>query len=118
WMERVRCDIAILFDANSGPVAKCNLAEVATACCTYRPAFLLSSIHPIGELIVGDHVIELGRRLVVPGTPGLAAIHADGCALVDRNRDDFRVERIDPDGVIVVPAGRAFDCCERLTSIG
>jgi hypothetical protein len=68
-------------------------------------------------LVVGAHVVELRRRLVVPGTPGAAAIHADGGALVHGQQDDIGILGVDPDGVIVVAAGRAFNRGETFAGI-
>src|ERR1019366_235406 len=86
-----------------------DFAVVAAAGRSHRAALLLSAVNPIREAIVGDHVKELRGRLVVPRVPGLASIHADGGALVGRQQDDARVVGVDPNGVIVVAAGRAFD---------
>src|SRR3954463_103091 len=69
-------------------------------------------------LVIGNHVIELRRRLVVPGTPGTAAIHGNGCTLIDAHKNDVWVLRIDPDGVIVVAARRAFPRSEILPAVG
>ena len=91
------------------PVAEGDFAIVAAAGGAHRAALLLSAVDPIGEAIVGDHVIELRGRLVVPGAPGLAAVQADGGTLVGCQQDDAGVVGVDPDGVIIVAAGRAFD---------
>src|SRR5262249_35688536 len=100
-MQRVRRDVAVFFDADGGPVAESNLAKIAAAGGADRAALLLSAVDPVGKLVVGNDVVELRGRLVVPGTPGLAAVHADGCALVDGQGDDVWVVGIDPDGVVV-----------------
>ena len=78
---------------------------------------MLSAINPIWELVVGDHMVELRGRLVVPGTPGGPAIHRDGRALIAGQQDDFGMFGIDPDGVIIVAAGRAFDGRESLPCV-
>ena len=116
-MQRVGRNVAIFFYANRGPIAKRDLAEVAAAGSANRTALLLSAIHPIRKLVVGDDVIELCRGLVVPGTPSLAAIHADGRALIHSERDDVGVFGIDPDGMVVVASGSAFDGGEVLASV-
>ena len=59
-------------------------------------------------LIIGDYVIKLSSWLVVPGTPGASAVDRDRGALVDAKQDDVGIFRIDPDGVVVVAARRAF----------
>src|ERR1039457_5424441 len=117
-MQRIGRHVAVFFYAHRGPVAKGDFAEVAAAGGADRAAFLLSAIDPVGKLVVGDDVIELRRRLVVPGAPGLAAIHADGRALVYGEGDDVGAFGIDPDGVVVVAAGRALDGRKVLASVG
>src|SRR5713226_6804577 len=116
-MQRIGRDIAVFFDADGGPVAKSDFAKVAAAGGADRAAFLLASVDPVGELVVGDDVIEKRGGLVVPGTPGLAAVHADGRALVHGEGDDVGVFGIDPDGVVVVAAGRALDGREILAGV-
>src|SRR5450755_2958772 len=117
-MERIGRDVAVFFYADGGPIAKRNFAKVAAACCADRTALLLAAIDPVRKLVVGDDVIELRGRLVVPGTPSLAAVYADGRALVDGDGDDVGVFGIDPDGVVIVASGSAFDGGEVLASIG
>src|SRR5207237_7757405 len=68
--------------------------------------------------LVVDHVIHLRGRLVVPRAPGLATIHCNGRVLVTGNQDDVGIFRIDPDAVVVVSSGRAFDGGEVLAAIG
>ena len=99
------------------PIAKCDLAKVAAAGDADASTFLLAAINPVRKLIVSDHVIELRGWLVVPGTPGLAAIHADGNALIDGQGNDLRILRIDPNCVIVISAGSAFDCGEVFATV-
>src|ERR1035438_2080238 len=101
-MQRIGRYVAVLFYAQGGPVAECDLAEVAAAGGACRAALLLAAVDPVGELIVGDDVIKLRGGLVVPGTPGLAAVHADGCALIEGERDDVGIFGIDPDGMVVI----------------
>src|SRR5216684_8178940 len=116
-MQRIGCDVTIFFYADGGPVAKSDFAKVAAAGGADRAAFLLGAIHSVRKLVVGDDVIELRGGLVVPGTPGLAAIHADGRALVHGEGNDVGVFGIDPDGVVVVAAGRALDGREILAGV-
>src|SRR5229473_1347089 len=117
-MQRIGRDVTVFFDADRRPVAKSDFAKVAAAGGADRAALLLASIDPVRKLVVGDDVIELRGRLVVPGTPGLAAIHADGRALVHGEGDNVGVFGIDPDGVVVVAAGRALDGSEVLAGVG
>ena len=100
------------------PIAESDLAVNTAAGDAGGAALLLAAIDPVGKTIVGDDVVELRGRLVVPGTPSLAAIHADSRALVAGQQDDLRIFRIDPNGVIVVAAGRAFDGGEVAAAVG
>ena len=59
-----------------------------------------------GKLIVGDDVIELCGGLVVPTTPSLSAVDADGSALPRSEDHARRVPGIEPDLVIVISARR------------
>ncbi len=62
-------------------------------------------------------MIELRRGLVVPRTPGLAAIEADRSALIGAQNHAGRISGIDPKLVVVVTARRAADNRNRLTSV-
>ncbi len=117
-IQRIRRDVAVLLGAHRVPVAKRDLPIVAAARHARRPALLLPAVHPVGRLVIGDHVIELCRRLVVPTAPGGASVHRDGGALVGGQQDDRGVLRIDPDGVVVVAAGCALDGGEALSRVG
>src|SRR5882757_10217744 len=116
-MQRIGSDVAIFLDADRRPIAERDFAEVAAAGGADAAAFLLATIDPVGELVIRDDVIELRRRLVVPGTPGLAAVHADGRTLIDGQRDDVWVIGIDPDGVVIVAARCAFNGGEVLAGV-
>src|SRR2546421_10849003 len=100
------------------PLAKADLAIIAAAGGANGTTLLLSTIDPIGEPIVRAHVIKLRGWLVVPGAPGLAAVHGKSRALIDAEKHDLRVLRIDPDAVVVIPSGRAFDGSEGVAAIG
>src|SRR5581483_12415612 len=104
--------------ADRVPVAGGDLAVVAAAGDPGRPALLLAAVDPVREPVVGDDVVELRRRLVVPTAPGLAAVDGDDRPLVGGDEDHVRVVGADPDGVVVVPAGGAADAGERLAGIG
>ena len=69
-VERIGSDVAVFLDAYRVPVAKGDGAIVAAAGDTNAAAFLLSAVHPVGKLIVGNDVVELRGGLVVPRTPG------------------------------------------------
>src|SRR5271157_40477 len=117
-IQRVGRNVRILRRAYRMPFAERDLAIVAAAGDARRSALLLPAIDPVGHLVVGNHVIKLRGRLVVPGTPGAAVVHADGRALVESQQDDVGILRIDPDGVIVVAAGRALDGREARAGVG
>ncbi len=112
-IQRIRRDVTVFFDAHRMPLAKGDLGRSRSGCNAGRTALLLAAVNPVRKLIVGDHVIELRGGLVVPGTPGLAAVDADGGALVAGEQDDARIFGIDPDGVVIVATRRAFYCGER-----
>ena len=113
-VERVGRDIRVLFATHRMPFAEGDLAIVAAARHAHRSALLLAAIDVVGDAIVGDHVVELRGRLVIPGAPRAAVVHAERRALVGGEHNDVRVDGIDPDGVIVVAAGSAFDGREGL----
>ena len=78
-------------------------------CDAAEPLFLLPAAHAVGKRVVGAHVVELRRRLVVPGAPGVAAVDGDDRALVAGEQHDRRVVGVDPDAVVVVAARRAAE---------
>src|SRR5207245_10157160 len=108
-VQRIDGHIAILLHAERMPFAEADLPVVAAAHCAGRAAFLLRAVDPIGKAIVRRHVIELRRRLVVPGTPRRSTIHADNGSLVAGQSDDFGIARVDPDALLFIAAGRALE---------
>ena len=108
-VERVGGDVGVLVGADADPVAKRDLAAVAAAGGADGAALLLAAVDPVGKLVVGRDVVELGRGLVVPGAPGAAAVDRDVGALIGHEEHDLGMERVDPDAVVVVTAGRALD---------
>src|SRR6266705_3562718 len=64
------------------------------------------------------HNAELRRRLVVPGAPGPAAIQGHNRPLVAGDNHAQRVFRRNPNTVIVVAAGGAFEGGKTLAAIG
>src|SRR6266851_6469318 len=111
-VQRIDGDVAIFKDADRMPLAKCNFAVVAVANRTRGAAFLLRAVHPIRIAIIRGHVIELGGRLVVPGTPGCTAIHTDDRALIAGERNDVRIFAADPDALVIIAARSAFETGE------
>src|SRR6266550_7052815 len=82
-----------------------------------RAAFLLWSFHPVREAIISGDVIKLRCRLVVPGTPGLGAVHGHNRALIAADDHAVWIFGINPELMIVVPAGRALDRRPLLTAV-
>ena len=116
-VQRVRRGVAVLLDADRAPLAERDPPVVAARDDAGGSAFLLAAVHPVRKAVVGGDVKHLRRRLVVPGAPRLAAIHRDRRALIGRDQDDVAVRRVDPDGVVVVAARRAFDRRERVAAV-
>src|SRR5262249_10315735 len=81
-------------------------------------AILLRAVQPVRETIVGRNVVHLSGRLVVPGTPTLAAIHAHDRALVSGENHAIAVARIDPKLMVVVAARRTLERREGLAAVG
>src|SRR6185295_7224575 len=117
WVQRIRRDVSVFFDADRMPFAKGDLAVVASTGDSNRAALLLSAVHAIWKLIVGDDVIELRGWLVIPRAPRLSAVDGDDRALIARNQNYPGVVGIDPDGVIIIAAGRSAKSCPVLTRV-
>src|SRR5581483_1710616 len=95
-VQRIGCNIPVLFRAHRMPVPEADRSIVAPALYAGRSALLLSAVHPVSNAIVGNHVIELRCRLVVPGTPDFPAIDVFFNDSVDTEKDNVRILRIDP----------------------
>ena len=95
-IERVRRDVSVLLRAYRIPFAEGDRPVVAAAHGSDRSALLLPAVHPVRNAIVGDHMVELRGRLVVPGAPGLAAIHRERRTLIGRDQHDVRIVGVDP----------------------
>ena len=83
-----------------------------------RARVLLRPVDPVGEAVVGRHVVELRRRLVVPGAPARPAVDADDRPLVDAEDAALGVLGVDPQLVEVVAGGVAFDGHEGAAAVG
>src|ERR1700752_5456453 len=79
---------------------------------------LLRARDPVRKTIVSSEVIDLRRRLVVPRAPGTGPVPANDCTLVARDDHSFWIVGIDPELMIVVAAGRAFDRRPRFAGVG
>src|SRR5664279_2536748 len=93
--------------ADHKPVTRGNQPVIGSTHDRRAAAVLLRAVNVIGEPVVGDYVIELPDRLVVPGGPRLAVVETDGCALIGANYHARSVLGIDPELVVVVAARRA-----------
>src|SRR4029077_10618032 len=89
------------------PLAHGDLSGRPAAPDARRSAFLLSAADAVRKRVVRAHVVELRRRLVVPGAPRLAAVHRDDRALIAADQNDARIVGVDPEPVVVVAARRA-----------
>src|SRR5437899_472852 len=99
------------------PFAEAALPVVAPAQRPGRAAFLLRAVDPVGKTIVRRDVIELRRRLVVPGTPGRSTIYANDGALIARQCDDFGIARVYPDALVIVAPRRALVADESFSAV-
>ncbi len=63
-------------------------------------------------------MVELGRGLIVPGTPGFTAIYRYHRSLISYKQHDVRLLGIDPNAVVVISTGSSFDGHPTATAIG
>src|SRR2546426_12315688 len=89
------------------PIAERDAAIISATGDAHRAALLLSGTELVRKGISSAHVIQLCRRLVVPGAPAFAAIYGDDCALIRSQQNDLRVIRVDPLIFINVSTRRA-----------
>src|SRR5579871_424776 len=89
------------------PFAKSDAAVVAAAGDTDRTAFLLAAANTIGKSRRDGDVVDLRRRLVVPGTPRRSAIHRNQRTLITDQKNNVGIIGIDPKILVVVAAGCA-----------
>jgi len=68
-MEGIGGDEPVFVGAHRVPLSEGDLTVVAATDDADRPALLLAAVNVVGEFVVGADVVELGRGLVVPGTP-------------------------------------------------
>src|SRR5690348_8077084 len=99
------------------PVVRGQLAIVAARGHARGTRVLLAAANPIRPGVVDTDLVHRGGRLVVPGTPGLAAVDGDDRALVAVDRDDVGIVRIDPGLLVVVPARRAAESGPGLAAV-
>ncbi len=113
----VRRDVAVLVGRDRMPVAHRDLPVVSAARHAGRPAFLLAAADPVRKRVVRAHVVELRRRLVVPGTPRRSAVDGHHRALIPGQQHRVRVVRVDPEAMVVVASGRAAPAGERPAAV-
>src|SRR6266702_7236434 len=116
-IERIDGDISVLENPDQMPIAKSYFAVIAAALRRHGAALLLRAVNPVRKAIVGGDVIELRRWLVVPTAPRRAAIHANDRALIGAERDNMRIFRADPDALVIVAAGRAFESRKSFSAV-
>src|SRR5579863_5406369 len=75
---------------------------IGTARHRHTATILLRAENGVGKFVVGDDVIELRGRLVVPGCPGLTIVDTDGSSLICAQDHSRRIFGIDPELVVVV----------------
>src|SRR5215472_7204417 len=74
-VQGVRREVAVFVAClQRTPVVCTDRAKFSLARHRRRATVLLCAVNPIRKLLVGDDVIKLPVGLVVPGTPGSAAI--------------------------------------------
>src|SRR5579864_2571210 len=102
-------DIAALASSGGVPVAEGDCAVIAAAKNKDAAAILLRAVNVVREIIVNRYVIELRRGLVIPTAPGVAGVHANARALITAKNHPLRMAGINPEGMIIIAAGSAFD---------
>src|SRR6266481_1101659 len=107
-VQRIRNGLTTLSGSNGKPIPLGDLSVVSAAGDRCGAAVLLRSVDPIGEPVIGGHSVKLSRWLVVPRAPGLAAIYADGRALIDAQDNSLRICGIDPHRMVVISAGKSM----------
>ena len=117
-MCRVGSYERVLEAPHGKPILQKDLAIVAATEHAGRTTVLLCSIDAIGEQVVGRDVVELPRRLVVPGTPGFAGVHSDDRSLIHTENHARRIVGVDPRHVEIVAAGGSSESFERLATVG
>src|SRR6266851_6720722 len=117
-IQRVRGDVTIFATrVDRPPIMKIQRKVTAAAWSGNRVTVLLRAINPIRKLVVRNHVIELRRWLVEPGTPRFTSVARHNRSLVATENHPPRLIGINPQFVIVVAPGRAFESCKRLPSV-
>ena len=114
-VARLRRDVSALAAGHVVPVAVADAEAAGAARDRDGGVILLRAVDAVGELVVGDHVVELRGRLVLDARPAEAAVERDRGPAVVSLHHPARVLRGDPE-VVVVPVRHA-DRLERLPPV-
>src|SRR5258706_14724926 len=101
--------------ADGEAASRGNAGDRGAAWHGHRGVVLLRAVDAVRRLRVRDHVVELGRRLVVNGRPALAAVLRDHGPAVVPVDDPVGILRIDPEVVMI--AVRYRELLERVAAI-
>src|SRR5260370_928265 len=88
-IDWVRNRVAAFARADRIPLGLGDLAIVAAAGNSCRAAVLLRTVHPVRETVIRGYSVEFPGLLVVPGAPGVAAVHGNDGALVDAQHNSL-----------------------------
>src|SRR6267154_1479740 len=91
----------ILPSVSPPPATAVDVTAVAGGGDTDGRIVLLRAIDAVREIVVGSHVVELRRGLVVLRGPILAAVDGNGCAAVVAVDDAIGTVGINPETVMV-----------------
>src|ERR1035437_6051886 len=116
-IRRIGSNVSKLESSGRRPIAIRDLAIIAAARDRGRSAILLRCVDVIGKLLVGADVIKLAGCLVIPGTPGIAAVDTDDRALVNTEDHVLSVGRVDPESVKIIATGRSRPGFEAAASV-
>src|SRR5579871_3920991 len=111
-------DVPVFDHADWMPFADGDCAVVSTGGRTYGTALLLTCANGIGKKVVGDDVVKLRGGLVVPRTPGRAAVDGDNRALITDQKNIVAVVGIDPEILVVITARGSTESSPSFSAIG
>ena len=95
-VRRIGRDVARFSTADWIPVGTFDGAVIAAGGDGDGAVVLLRTVDVVGRPVVGNHVVELRRRLIVLPGPGLALVERDGHAAVVGGNHAFRIFGINP----------------------
>src|ERR1044071_1599280 len=115
WIRR---NVTALTGTGGVPVAEGDRSVITAAEDIDAAAILLRSVNVIRKLFIDSNGVKLRGRLIEPTAPSCAAVNAYARALVTAKDHPLRIAWIDPECVIVVAAGCAFDSDKSFSCIG